>query len=184
MPSDALFSLLNDLELRATKLTASEQLEVARLQIHVANDLLRGTPSEINATMTPARKAAVERLQAHALWRSGDRALALTAYRDLVTRFPDEAELQVTYAQILESDPQDRANLEQALIQWRRILARSQPRSERWFQSKYGIAQCQLLLGDRAAAAQRIRYLQATEKLGGTPWEKAFQQLLERCQAP
>jgi hypothetical protein len=184
MPSDALFSLLNDLELRATKQTAAEQGEVAMLQIHLANYLIRGTSTEITSTMTPAKKAAVERLQARALWRSGDRGLALTAYRDLITRFPDDAELQVAYAQILESDPQDRANLEQALLQWRRILARSQPRSERWFQSKYGIAQCQLFLGDRAAAAQRIRYLQATEKLGGTPWENAFQQLLERCLAP
>ena len=183
-----LFSLLNDLDQRGTLLSAAEQAELAKLQLRVTDQLLSAEPTATeptaagNTAISASMREAIDRMRARALWRSGDSIAARTAYQELAARFPQDGQVQVSYAQLLESNPQDRPQLEQAILQWRRVLARSQPRTETWYQAKYGIAHCQLLLGDRAAAAQRIRYLQATENLSGTPWETAFQQLLKRCE--
>ena len=82
--------------------------------------------------------------------------------------------------QLLDAD--DNATLQQALNQWRRVAARSRPRSPRWFRAKYSIALAQHKLGDNVGAAKLIRYLQATEDLQANGWHAQFQQLLERCE--
>ena len=82
------------------------------------------------------------------------------------------------------STPTDRAQLQQALDQWRLIASRSQPRAPRWIQAKYSVALAQFKLGDRDGAATLLQYILETPPgLTGSPWEAKYNDLLRQCQA-
>jgi hypothetical protein len=80
---------------------------------------------------------------------------------------------------LLDSD--DKSYWQQALDQWRRVAARTRPRTDRWFHAKYSVALAQFKLNDKQGAAKLIRYLQATEDLKRSGIEKEFDDLLSQC---
>jgi hypothetical protein len=113
------------------------------------------------------------------LVKLGDTEAALNAYAALVRKYTSQATVQVAYAeQLLLSE--DREQLLLALSQWRRVATKTRPRTARWFRAKYSVALAHFKLGDKKAAADLIRYLQATEDLAASGLEGEFRELLER----
>jgi hypothetical protein len=76
----------------------------------------------------------------------------------------------------------DKAPLQLALDQWRRIAARTKARTPRWFKAKYSVALAQYKLGDKKSARQLLDYtLQTPPGLDGTGWQGKFEELLKLC---
>jgi hypothetical protein len=89
--------------------------------------------------------------------------------------------VQEGYAQLL-LDGNDPPSLQKALNAWRRIAARSRPHTDRWRRAKYSVALAQFKLGDRAAAAQLLRYMLETPPgLAGSGFEEEYAELLRKC---
>jgi len=106
----------------------------------------------------------------------------VTAYRQLVKARPQDAAVQEALAELLLSGT-NATEWRESLEQWRRIAAKSQPRTTRWYRAKYGVASAEHQLGNHLAAAQLIRFLQATPPgLADTPLEPQFLELLRRCE--
>ena len=148
---------------------------IANLQVEIGN-LLRANPSELSDN----QRRSIRTQQARALANAGRLEEAVSAYAALAKEFGNDGAIQEAYANVLLAT-EARPTLEQALDQWRRVAAKSRPRSVRWFKAKYSVALAQYKLGDQAGAAKLIRYLQATEDLGQSGFEQEFQQLLEWC---
>jgi hypothetical protein len=123
----------------------------------------------------------IPRYRAAALAASDRAGEALTLLRDLAQQHPENRAVQEELGELLlgASDP---ATLRQALEQWRRIAARCRPRTAAWFRAKYNVALAQYKLGDKAAAARLIRYLQLTEDLTSSGLSDEFRVLLRRCE--
>jgi hypothetical protein len=106
----------------------------------------------------------------------------LQLYAKLARAQPDNGPILEGYADALLAGT-DKASLDQALDQWRRIAARSKPRSPRWFKAKYSVALAQWKQGDKAAAAQLLKFtIETPPGLEGTGWQQAFADLLKRCE--
>lgn len=136
------------------------------------------------AQLDAAAQARIERWRAESLAAVGQHAAALAAYAKLAVRYPDDAVLQVTYAELLMSGDDPRS-WTSALDQWRRIATRARPQSELWYQARFGTAAALVQLGRKQEAAERIRYVQATTPaLTATPWAQKFADLLRACQSP
>ena len=112
---------------------------------------------------------------------AGQTTAALQVFKQLAVDHPRSGNIQETYAKLLSrvADPQHR---QQALLQWRRVVQHSPPKSARWYRAKYQIAETYFLLGKRQEAAARIRYLQATSGLQDSGMQAEFEALLKRCQ--
>jgi len=124
----------------------------------------------------------LDRVRAEALLLSGKRDDAFTLYAKLAKENPDNGPIQEGYAEALLSTT-DKASLQQALDQWRRIAARSKARTPRWFKAKYSVALAQFKLGDKQAAGQLLHYtLETPPGLERTGWQAHFAELLKRCQ--
>ena len=106
----------------------------------------------------------LERMGAAALAAAGRRSEALEAYATLAKQFPRDGDLQEAHAQLLLAG-EGRQTLEDALRQWRRVAQGSRVGSERWYRAKYSVALAQFKLGDKAEAAQLVRYVQAVAGL-------------------
>ena len=150
--------------------------DLANLQLAIV-ELLR--PSA--AKLTAAQQVALERGYAEALAAASRTEEAIAAYRELAQQHPNDGEIQAGLGRLL-LDSSDPATLRLALDQWRRVAARSKPRSPGWFQAKYSVALAQLQLGDPQSAAKLIRYLQATEDLAASGFEQQFADLLRRAE--
>ena len=73
--------------------------------------------------------------------------------------------------------------MERALAQWRVVAQGSRPQTERWFRAKYEVAHLNFRLGDKAQAAQLIKYLEVTPPgLDATPLKRQFLELLQQCE--
>ncbi len=132
--------------------------------------------------LQPAERVTLDRVRAEALLLSGKRDDAFALYAKLVKENPDNGPLQEGYADALLTST-DKATLQQALDQWRRIAARTKARTPRWFKAKYSVALAQYKLGDKQAAGQLLHYtLETPPGLDGTGWQAPFAELLKRCQ--
>lgn len=151
---------------------------VARLQLQTIT-LLDSKRNQLPA----AEQVTLDRVRAAALLLAGKRDDALKLYAQLAKAHADNGPIQEGYADGLLAGS-DKPSLEQALDQWRRISARSKPRTPRWFKAKYNIALAQYKLGDRAAAKQLLLYsLETPPGLEGTGWQQSFTELLRKCEA-
>jgi hypothetical protein len=150
--------------------------DLANLQVNIA-ELLRSKTSQLAA----AQRVAVERGYAKALAAAGKHKEALAAFKELAQTRPQDGDVQEAYARLL-LESGDEAAWRLALDQWRRVAARSKPRSPRWFRAKYSVAMTQFKLGDKQNAAKLIRYLKATEDLAQSGLERELEALLKRCQ--
>ena len=173
---DELLELFQRLAQDIKALPLELQPESAAIQLEVA-DLLRTHLDQLN----PSQQVMLERTRAEALATAGRLPEAIAAYRELARQHPDDGAIQEGLGELLLRDNQIESG-RQALDQWRRIAARSQPRSERWFRAKYSIVQAQLRLNDKAEAAKLIHYLQATEDLQQNGWAAKFDALLKQCE--
>jgi len=172
-------SQLLDLFQQITKMTdaasASAQTGLAKLVIDIA-DRLASKRAELDAMQS----LSVDRSLAKALAVSGDVHAAHERFAQLAKNHPGNATIQEEYARFL-LDGDDEASWPQALDQWRRVAARTRPRTARWFHAKHSVALAQYKLGDKEGAAKLIRYLQATEDLPHSGLEQEFTDLLRRC---
>ena len=172
-------SQLLDLFLQTTKMmdaaSGSARVDLAKLAVDVAKRL-DSKRDEFDATQS----LSVDRGLAKALAATGDVDTAHELFAQLAKSHSSDGTIQEEYARfLLDSDHNDYK--QQALDQWRRVAARSRPRSARWFRAKYSVALAQYKLGDKEGAAKLIRYLQATEDLERNGLEQAFAKLLARC---
>ncbi len=171
--TDQLLELLAGIEQAAAdapQLAAS----IGTLERDIADRLLRA-----DEQLDPTQQLRIAMIRAAALVKLGDTEAALNAYAALVRKYTSQATVQVAYAeQLLLSE--DREQLLLALSQWRRVATKTRPRTARWFRAKYSVALAHFKLGDKKAAADLIRYLQATEDLAASGLEGEFRELLER----
>ncbi|MFO0901880.1 MAG: hypothetical protein U0939_02700 [Pirellulales bacterium] len=128
--------------------------------------------------LTPETRRRLEVARAESLAAMSRREEAIEAYRQLSASEPQNGELQQALAELYEAGDAA-ADWQAALDQWRRIAAKSPPRSPRWFRAKLGVAAAMIRLGQREEAAKFIRFLQtAPPGLAGTPWAAEFEKLL------
>jgi tetratricopeptide (TPR) repeat protein len=153
------------------------QTELAALQLR-ALELLRPQRAKLGA----GQQVALAQIEAEALVAAGRRDEALAAYEKLAKEQPNSAAVQQGYAELLSAS-QDRTTMEKALAQWRVVAQGSRPQTERWFKSKYEVANLSYRLGEAQQAAQLIKYLQVTPPgLDATPLKRQFLELLEKCE--
>ena len=132
-------------------------------------------------TLDPAERMALDRLHAEALAVAGRHGEAVERLEQLIAKHPDDGDLSEQLAETLSAG-QDRAMLEAALGQWRAIVQRSPPESQRWYRAKLAIARAHFQLGDKQRAAEVVRVLQALHPdLGGAELRHQFLALLAAC---
>ncbi len=148
---------------------------IGALERDIADRLLKADPP-----LKVADRRRVQMIQAAALVKLGEQAAALAALAELAKTYPDQAAVQVAYAERLLAD-EDPQQWRTALDQWRRVASRTKPRTPAWFRAKYSVALAHFKLGDPGAAAKLIRYLQATENLAASGLQDEFAELLARC---
>lgn len=156
--------------------TPAEQPVVATLLLQ-AIDLLAPERSKLDR----AAQVRLDQIHADALLAAGRAPEALRLVERLARENPDSAEIQERHATLLvdSSDPQ---SLRAGLDAWRKIAARSKPRTERWLRAKYSVALAQFRLGEVEAATTLLRYMLETPPgLKGTAWEERYETLLARC---
>ncbi|MBP87229.1 MAG: hypothetical protein CMJ64_10995 [Planctomycetaceae bacterium] len=173
--TDQLLDLFAQIGKTVEAASNSAKPALADLQLEIG-DLLEPKFSELSDN----QQRSVRTQRAGAFANAGRLDEAVVTYAQLAQEFHDDGAIQEAYASVL-LDADDGDRLKQALDQWRRVAAKSRPRSARWFKAKYSIALTQYKLGDKAGAAKLIRYLQAAEDLGQSGLEQEFQRLLERC---
>jgi hypothetical protein len=173
---DQLSGLLDGLTRLASSATGERKQELAQLQLNVVGKLWSQ-----RAGLAPAQQRALGRVRADALTLAGQRREAVAAFAELARAQPDDADIQLAYAEaLLGAD--DAESWRQALDQWRVVGSRSQPQSELWYRGKYSVAQALFQLGEKEEAARRIRYLQSVPPgLEKTAWKSKFLDLLRRC---
>lgn len=129
-----------------------------------------------------ATQTLVSRLQAEALAAAGRRKEAIDLYARLAKENPDSAEVLEGYASMLLASDDD-TSLARSLDEWRRIAARTKPRTDRWYRAKYSVALAQFKRGDRAEAATLLRYMLETPPgMQGSGFEEQYRELLKRCE--
>ena len=152
-----------------------DSVDLAKLVVDIAKRF-NSTRAELDA----AQSVLVDRSLAQALAAMNDGPAAYALFSQLAKAHPNDPAIQEEYAHfLLESG--DESYWPQALDQWRRVAARTRPRTDRWFRAKYSVALAQYKLQDKQGAAKLIRYLQATEDLRQSGMEDAFAELLEDC---
>jgi hypothetical protein len=172
-----LLAMLDGLTRLAREAQPKVRSQLAALQLQ-GLELLQAQTKQLTAE----QRVALARIEAEALAASGQRDKALAAYERLAKEQPASAAIQEGYAAALAAGS-DRNELTKALAQWRVIAARTKPQTERWFHAKYEVAALNFRLGDKAQAAQLIKYLQATSPdLAGSSYEKKFADLLRKCE--
>jgi hypothetical protein len=175
-PEQVLENLTSISPLLASAVDPRRRTELALLQLELTN-LIWPVPSAFNDDQIQA----VYLSRAEAFSAAGKDEDARRMYSQLADRYPGDLLARQEYAEYLLSReaPQD---LKQALDQWRRIAAKSRPRSNAWFRAKYSVALTQFKLDDAQSAARLIRYLQSTEDLAASGMESEFGELLRRCE--
>jgi hypothetical protein len=149
---------------------------IAALQLQAADMLAsHATNLDKDSQLTLAR------LRAAALASAGKRDEALAAYTRLVAANPNVGSIQQGYAELLLAGS-DRQSLSQALDRWRLIASRTRPRTPQWERAKYSVALAQFKLGDKAAAAQLVRYQLETPPGVEGEWKPRFEALLKQCE--
>jgi hypothetical protein len=117
-------------------------------------------------------------MEAEALLLAGDAAGARASYEQLAKDFPADGDVQEAFAKLLTAD-RSPAGQEQALAQWRYVLARSRPQSERWFAAHLAVAEALVRLNRKREAAEAIQLLLARPPgLDATPLKAKFLEVL------
>jgi tetratricopeptide (TPR) repeat protein len=173
-----LLRLLDMLTLIARRSQPGAAREIAALQLQTVEQL--GPQAAKLGGNTQAR---LERVRAECLVSTGKLDEAVILYTRLAQAHPQDGDIQEGYAALLSART-DKASLEKGLTQWRRVAAKSPPRTQRWWRAKYGVAETQFKLGDKSEAIKLIRYLaEVPPGLEGCDLKDQFMALLKRCGA-
>jgi hypothetical protein len=141
-----------------------------------------GLLEQKRAQLPAAELVTLDRIKAEALVSAGKQAEAFAIYARLVKENPNHGPIQEGWGDMLLAAT-DKGSLEQARDQWRRIAARSKPRTSRWCKAKYNVALALFKLGDKPGAAELLRYtLEVPPGLADTGWETQFQNLLRQVE--
>jgi tetratricopeptide (TPR) repeat protein len=133
--------------------------------------------------VTAAEQLQWQRIYAQCLVIAGRVKQAVEEYAELAKKFPDDGLVQQTYGELLLKLPDD-SQLGTALSQWRTVLSRSRPGTDRWFDAKLAIAEIHVRQGDVEKGAQLIELTQAVyPELGGETRKAEFRALLAKCRA-
>lgn len=172
-----LLRLLDTLTLVARRSQPEAAREIADLQLQAVEQLKLQT-AELGADV----QARLEQVQAECLVSTGKFDEAVVRYAQLAKSQPQDGDIQEGYARLLTAR-NGQASLQQGLEQWRRVAAKSPPRTPRWWRAKYGIAEAQFKLGDKSDAAKLIRYLaEVPPGFEGCELVDQFLALLKRCE--
>ena len=122
-----------------------------------------------------------ERCRVEALLALGRHDEAIEALRLILIAAPKDGEVQRWGArQWSEAGPKHRSG---AIDQWRRVVARTPPRTDDWFEGKYRIAELTLASGDAARAFELLRFLKETPPgWDDAPQRESFERLLKQAQ--
>ena len=160
---------------RAVEVRAANRDAINSLRLRLANNCLANpdfTSDEI--FWTAARAGALSQL--------GRFSEAIDSLKKLATQQPDSAAAQLELARTLTKVKSEEAQSE-ALSRWRRIAARSKPKTERWFEAKYHVALLLERSGNAAEALKLLEYLKAVPPgWENSSWKSQFQALLVKCQ--
>ncbi|MCB9938999.1 MAG: hypothetical protein H6823_12200 [Planctomycetaceae bacterium] len=173
--TNQLFALFQQIALLMEAASGSAQMDLAKLVADVAKRL-DAKGGELDA----AQSLLVDQTLAKALEVTGDVDAAYELFSRLAKEHSGNAAVQEDFGRFLLASDNE-AHWQQALDQWRRVAARTRPRTNRWFYAKYSVALAQYKLNDKQDAAKLIRYLQATEDLSQSELEQEFSELLARC---
>lgn len=156
--------------------TPERKRTLAKIQLQ----LLKPIPLDALAEQD---RSAARRLQAQALFDSGETRAALPAMEQLAKEMPHDLSMQFAWGEMLLASS-DRADWTRAVEHWRICAARTPPRSPDWYRAKLAVAQSLIQSGDKPSAAKLIRYLQATENLRQAGMDSPFATLLQQCESP
>jgi tetratricopeptide (TPR) repeat protein len=119
-----------------------------------------------------------------ALAELGRLAEAQALFRSLAEQQPGNGEIQERFAELLSDGRAEGSTWHEAVSQWRRVVANSQPASRRWFRAKLGLAQVHLRMGNAQQAADMVRLLSTLHPdLGGPELKEQFEALLAKAEA-
>ena len=153
----------------------SQSQQMARLQ------------SSILMAIDPDTLSAADRLRWHAagaeaLAIGGDPQQAIQRYQPFAEKYPDDGDVQETFARILSHS---QAATQQALQQWRTVVQGSPPGSPRYYRAKLGLARTHVWMHDPQKAARIIRLMQALDpEMGGPDMKRQFEALLAQITEP
>jgi len=174
---EQLLGLLEDLQHLAAEAPPEMARQLAELRLQ-AVEMLRATGVHLSAN----QQRLFEQARAQALADAGRTDEATAAFARLAERYPRDAEIQQSYAELL-SQRADRGSLEKALACWRNLAAHLPEATPAWFRAKYAIAELHLRLGDPQQAARIVQLLKLLHpELGGPESRSRFEALLRRCQ--
>jgi len=158
------------------KSAANERPAVATLLLEAIESLSRD-----RSQLDRSAQVQLDQIHADALLAAGRASEALNLMARLARENPDSGQIQERHASILVEVGDPKA-LQQGLDEWRKIAARSKPRTERWLRAKYSVALAQFKLGDVAGATTLLRYMLETPPgLKGSAWQERYEALLTRC---
>ena len=113
-------------------------------------------------------------VHAESLEDSGQQAEAIAVWRQVASKHPKSGSAQQSFAEALERSPR-REDWLIALDQWRRVAAKSAPRSSRWFRAKLGTVQQLVRLDQRAEAEKLVRFLLESPPPPPEVWRKPLE---------
>lgn len=134
-------------------------------------------PSKESATAITDELLAM--VQAESLEDLGKQSEAIALWRQLASTSPSSGAAQQSLAEALERSKK-REDWQSALDQWRRIAAKSPPRSERWFQAKLGTVRQLVRLDQRAEAEKLVRFLLESPPPPPKEWRKRLEAAVSR----
>jgi tetratricopeptide (TPR) repeat protein len=141
----------------------------------IAGELSKKFQSRRNDLPEVGRRA-LDGLLAESLAATGKRQEAVAAYRELATAAPQDGATQQALAELLEAGS-SKEDWQAALDQWRRVAAKSPPRTTLWYRSKLGVATMLVRLGKQDEADKFIRFLEITPPGIPEPWRAEFERL-------
>lgn len=171
--SEELQILLNQLSQALPNATPDRRQQLARLQLRTVNML------RTHGEQSAALRMQLGLTRAHAHLELSQQAEANRVYDEMLTAFPNSAEVREEFAQLLTVS-QAAPDRQKALGLWQELARRTKPGTERWFRATYGTARTQLLLGNALAAHQIVMRTQAAyPELGGSQMKAKFLALLK-----
>jgi len=156
--------LMTGLSRLENRQTDSERIAVINQLRIVASGELKSRFDEL----PPEQRLQWSLAEARARLASGEIATAIALAAPLAKRYPQHAPVRLTYATALSKSDDD-GDWQQAIAEWRRIAAASQPQSERWFQAKYNVAELLFRSGQHGQARKMLEYL----KLNPPGWSQS-----------
>jgi hypothetical protein len=171
-PADAL-GMLDVLALVRNRQAESDGArKLATFELRLANRLL-----ERSAELDGETLRSVQRRRAITLAETGQRAEGLAALQTLADEYPRDGQTHEDLATLLMAG--NDADLRAALTKWTHVAEKSRPGTPRFFRAYCGLAQTQLKLGQRRAAAATVQAVaDKFPQLGGIALKPRFEQIL------